>query len=117
MDENVQERTAGRRERDSWRIGREFPIPLIATMLLQAAAIIWFFAGQAAELRSLGTRMLAMETKIDGLANSVSSAAVPSAQMTLRVEYLEARLNELRSMANDNSRRITSLEAARRTTP
>lgn len=104
----------GRRERDQWRLGREFPIPLIVTLILQAAAIIWFFAGQAAELRTLGRQVVAMEAKIDSIATTVNSAAIPSATQTLKIEHLESRINELRTMANDNSRRITALEAANR---
>lgn len=109
-DDDEDRHNRGRRQRDSWRIGREFPVPLMLTMLVQAAAIIWFFAGQAAELRTLGVKVQAIETKIDAVGAKVDQAAVPSALTASRLDFMESRINEMRAGQQENSRRIGSLE-------
>lgn len=106
------DRTPGRRALDMAPILKWLPfISLLVLMLGQTVYVTRYVAGIETSNTTLITTVAELKVEMKALSATVNQAAIPSATTTLRIDYLEARLNEQRAAANDNSRRIAQLEA------
>ena len=114
-DDCVQDRTPGRRTLDSAHFIKWVPVlSLVALMIMQTIYFTRYVAGLEGQVARLVESNAELKTELRAIQTSVSQAAAPTARTETRMEYFEARLNELRSTSNDNSRRLSTLEAANR---
>jgi hypothetical protein len=112
MTEN--DRTLGRRAVDSALLLRWIPfLSLIVLMVTQTIYFTRYISGLELSNTQLVSTVSKLEAKMEQLAAGMAQGAIPNAEMALQIRYFDTRLNELRAMANDNSRRITQLEAGR----
>lgn len=114
-DRDHTDRGPGRRPLDlAPPLLRWLPFMTLLTIILgQTVFVTRYVSGIETSNAQLIATVTELKAELKGLSASVSQSAIPSATMTLRIEYVEARVNELRAMANDNSRRITQLETGR----
>ena len=108
----MEDRTPGRRNWDGVHLLKWVPfLSLLFLMIMQTIYVTRYVSGLEASNTQLVATVADIRAELKALSGNVAQGAVPSAQMSLRLEYLEARMNEMRATANDNSRRIGSLES------
>lgn len=106
------DRTPGRRGIDGAHFIKWVPVmSLVALMIMQTIYFTRYVSGLESQVARLVESNADLKVELKALQSSMSQAAAPTARAETRMEYFEARLNELRSAANDNGRRITALEA------
>lgn len=100
-----------RREGDQWQALKT--ASLIIGLLGQFALLVAGYVTLVNTVGALTESQKVTNIKLDALTVQVQSGAVPSATLSLQVQFLESRMNELRQIASDNVRRISSLESGR----
>jgi hypothetical protein len=106
------ERTVGRRPSDTAHILKWIPVMSLGLLLLlQTIYVTRWGSGIETSNAQLAATVAELKSELRSLSAIVSSGAAPSAQMQLRIEFLERQANENRQAINDITRRISNEEA------
>lgn len=97
-----------RRRKDPWDNVKS--IAVLVSLFVVFAGIIASYTSIANAVGGQGKAIESILVEIKDMKAGMAQQQVPSATVTLRVDYIEARINELRAIGNDNSRRLTQLE-------
>jgi hypothetical protein len=113
MSENgYPERSVGRRPSDSAHLLKWIPVMSLGLLLLlQTIYVTRWGSGIETSNAQLAATVAELKAELRSLSAIVSGSAAPSAQMQLRIEFLERQANENRQSINDLTRRISNEEA------
>lgn len=89
--------TIGNKER--WHVGKEIPLAVVMTMLVQAVAIVWFAAKMdnqidvnAASITRNDAKIEKADVKIDGLYNAIAEQNVINARLDVTMQNVNRTL-------------------------
>ena len=87
----------GHKER--WHVGKEIPLAVVITMILQAAAIVWFAAKMdnqidvnSASISRNGVKIEKADLKIDGLYDAIAEQNVLNARLDVTMQNINRTL-------------------------
>lgn len=91
---------------DHWRIGKEVPIPLIITIIIQTIAfIVWVTVWGT----SLSARLSVLETYVTEAKTQTAGALQAERQLSERLIKVETLLGEVRDETRDISRKLDAV--------
>lgn len=86
-----------REERRGWHVGREIPVALLVTLVLQTGGFIWWMSKIDATVSAQGQAITEVKAKVETVAASTSAAAALPLVTQTRVDSIENQTKELRS--------------------
>ena len=85
--------------KERWHVGKEIPLAVVITMILQAAAIVWFAAKMdnqidvnAASISRNGVKIEKADLKIDGLYDAIAEQNVLNARIDVTMQNINRTL-------------------------
>lgn len=82
--DNHQKLKAGDRRKEYWHVGKEVPIALIMSMLIQTGTIIWWARGQVAKDDDHDRRITSLEHERDSVRSAERMAVIEAAIADIR---------------------------------
>ena len=75
---------AGDRRKEYWHVGKEVPIALIASMVIQTGSAIWWARGQVARDDDHDRRIISLERERDAVRSAERMAVIEAAIADIR---------------------------------
>jgi len=90
------------RVKESWHVGKEIPLAVVVTMILQAAAIVWFAAKMdnridinASSIERNAAQLIRAETDIDEIYDAIAHQNVINARLDVTMQNIGRTLESV----------------------
>jgi len=100
------------RTKERWHVGKEIPLAVVITMMLQAAAIVWFAAKMdnridvnTASIERNAVQLIKAETDIDEIYDAIAAQNVINARLDVTMQNVNRTLESVdRHMESSGNR-------------
>jgi hypothetical protein len=86
---------------DNWHLQKSVPLTLVFALLIQAVALVWFFAELDSNINANQTQVLQHESRVSNLEGLVQGQAVSLARIDENIRHIRTSVDRVLSVEGD----------------